>query len=179
MVGNLTHFKDHATLLRAWRLVMDGSAATETKPTLLLAGGLESETEPLRRLGWDLALGDSVRFLGFVEDVPGLLHAVDIGVFSSRSEGCPNGVLEPMAAGLPLVASDNEGVREALGDDRQTVPVGSPEATAKAILAMFGSPELRRELGQRNRARVEAEFSISAMCEQTAALITSRLGACD
>src|SRR2546426_8921983 len=69
----------------------------------------------MRALARELNLGRSVRFLGPVDDVPGLLSAVDLAVLSSTSEGCPNAVLECMASGLPVVATDIPGIRKAVG----------------------------------------------------------------
>ncbi len=89
MVANLHSFKDHATLLDAWRIVLD-RAHSGDDPVLLLAGRPENTGESLKAQAFDLDLGKSVRFLGAVQDVAGLLAASDCCAFSSQWEGVPN-----------------------------------------------------------------------------------------
>ena len=131
----------------------------------------------MKALCFDLGLGNSVRFLGFVDDVPGLLGAVDLCVFSSKAEGVPNGVLEAMAAGLAVAAIDDPSIREALGPegDPWLAPPGDPDALAALILDLAAHPETRERLGDANRERIQAEFSVRAMCEQTSSLIERAL----
>jgi len=94
MVANLSGFKDHEALIRAWRLVLDQLSSEERNAKLLLAGKNFGTEPSLKRLVGKLSLEDDVLFLGQVEDVSGLLQSVDLGVYSSKSEGSPNGVLE-------------------------------------------------------------------------------------
>lgn len=173
MVANLHGFKDHATLLRAWRQVIYRLEKVGRSVVLLLAGRFENTAESLQALARDLALGESVRFLGQVNDIAGLLGAIDLGVFSSRYEGCPNGVLECMAAGLAVTATDVEGIREAVGPEGYAwlAPPGDAEALAQHIVKLALNPELRSGLGDINRRRIETEFSPQRMSEQTVALI--------
>ena len=119
MVGNLHTNKDHETLLRAWRIVM---TTLKRKAVLVLAGRHDGAYESLVALTRELEIERGVRFAGQVSDIAGLLTAVNIGVFSSRSEGCPNGVLECMAAGLAVAATDIEGVREVIGSSDLLAP---------------------------------------------------------
>jgi glycosyltransferase involved in cell wall biosynthesis len=164
MVANIHHSKDHATLLRAWRRVVDRMAARRQNPLLVLAGRLD-EPLPPKALAFDLDLGRYVRFLGPVEDISGLLGAVDLGVFCSPIEGCPNGVLECMAAGLAVVATDAPGVRDVLG------PAGRPCLAAprddtdltERILDLLLDRNRRAELGAANRRRVEGQYTWEAM----------------
>jgi len=155
MVANLNENKDQATLLNAWRVVIDRLTESGQVAVLVIAGRFGTTHERLKALAFDLCLGDSVRFLGEVNDIPGLLKAVDLGVFSSRSEGSPNGVLECMAAGLAVVATDIPGVREALGpaSDSTLVPVANAEAMAEqrdrfmSGAAALGHPKVFLEMG--------------------------------
>lgn len=152
MLAHLHAGKDHATLLRAWRIVAD--ELDGNRPTLLLAGRDAATEDAVKALAYDLELGDRVRFLGEVDDVGGLLEACDLAVFCSHGELFPRGVIEPMSAGLPVVATDLPGTREALGSaDRTTlVPASDPHALADAILRYAGDPELRRRIGDANGA---------------------------
>jgi glycosyltransferase involved in cell wall biosynthesis len=143
---------------------------------LLLAGSLDSSDntrDATKALAFDLGLGRSVRFLGQVKDVSGLLGAADFGVFSSRFESSPNGVLECMAAGLAVAGTDIPGVREAVGAQGYELlaPPGDAEAMAERILRLASDSALRSRVGEANRARVETEFSPRLMCERTASLM--------
>ncbi len=175
MVANLSHYKDHATLLRAWRVLIDGRLPS--RPLLLLAGILGDSYQSLRALCEELALGEHVLFLGSVDDVSGLLGSADLGVFSSRSEGCPNGVLECMASGLPLVASDVPAIRRVLGADadRQTFPPGDHVTLAATVAALLVDVDLRRTLGQANKVRAAQAFSPRAMCERVVSVMVDVL----
>jgi glycosyltransferase involved in cell wall biosynthesis len=163
MVGNLHTNKDHETLLRAWRIVI---RTLEPKAVLVLAGRHDGAYESLVALTRELEIERGVRFAGYVSDVVGLLGAVDVGVFSSRSEGCPNGVLECMAAGLAIAASDIEGVREVLGSSEFLAPVGDAAALSHKILMLASDPTLRATLGARNRKRIIEHFDAYRICEE-------------
>jgi glycosyltransferase involved in cell wall biosynthesis len=161
MVANLTKFKDHTTLLRAWRLVVDELENQGRSGVLLLAGRFDQTHDHLKALAFDLNLGKSVRFLGSVKDVSGLLAAVDLAVLSSLSESSPNGILEAMAVGLAVVGTDNPGMREVVGPDgcQFLAPPGDAEAFANRILRLATDPSLRAEVGSANALRIEREFN--------------------
>jgi glycosyltransferase involved in cell wall biosynthesis len=179
MIANLHRFKDHVTLLQAWRQVVEQLEKTGRSSLLLLAGRFDDSYKSLKSLTSDLELGESVRFLGPVSDVSGLLSAVDLGVFSSRLEGCPNGVLECMSAGLAIAATDIAGIREAVepGGYEFLAPPGDAEALADCILKLALNPELRTELGARNLDHIRNVFNPERMCEEMSALISDCLRA--
>ena len=162
MVANLHHYKDHDTLLRAWALMQ--AQTREKEFHLLLAGQFGTTTEALQHLSQVLKISNRIHFLGLVDDISGLLAAADIGVFSSRCEGMPNGVLECMAAGLPMVATRILGIAEALGEDYPLlVPPGDAPALATSLLAVIHDKKLRTRLGEQNKNRVDEEFSVEKM----------------
>ena len=174
MVANLSRNKDHATALRAWRHVADRAAAHVPPPVLLLAGmDIDTGTE-LRALVAQLRLDECVRFLGPVDDIPGLLAASDLAVFASPQEGCPNGVLEAMAAGLPVVASDIEGVRRVVGRSgaAHLAPPGDAAALAARVAHLLDDAETRQLAGWINRKRAEREFSPARLYEETVAVLS-------
>jgi glycosyltransferase involved in cell wall biosynthesis len=177
MVANLHIFKDHVTLLRAWRIVLNRLVAMNRQAVLLLAGRFDGTEIDLKALAYDLNLGTSVRFLGQVKDVSGLLSTVDLGVHSSVNEGCPNGVLESMAAGLAIVGTDYPGIREAVGPDGYAylAPLGDAETLAEQIVALAGDPEARREAGERNRRRIGSEFRPEDMYRKTLSVISEAM----
>ncbi len=173
MVANVTPFKDHVTLLRAWRLVLDQLEPRRIRAVLLLAGRLEAPEIPLKALAHDLDLGKSVRFLGYVKDVTGLLQAVNLGVFSSKLEGVPNGLLECMVAGLPVVGTDIPGIREAVGPNGFgfLAPPDNPNALAERISRFILNRQLAIDGGRFSRERIAKEFSVEKMCSRTTALV--------
>jgi glycosyltransferase involved in cell wall biosynthesis len=180
MVANLTQYKDHATLLEAWRIVVDQLASQQRSAVLLLAGRLHgdgSTHHSAKALAYDLELGSRVRFLGSVDDIAGVLRASDLGVFSSRSESSPNGVLESMAAGLAIAATDEAGIRDAVGPGGQQFlsPIGDAKSMADQILRFANDRELRLTIGLANRRRVEEHFSPQKMTQDTIAIFAEAL----
>ncbi len=178
MVANFTVYKDHATLLRAWRPVVERLRGEGRDAALLLAGRFDETHEAAMSLAAELGIESDVRFLGQVGDVSGLLAASDAGVFCSNSEGSPNAVLECMAAALPLAATNIPAMREALHEEnhRLLAPPGDAEALASKILELAGDAGLRARLGALNRRRIEEEFSPRRMCEATLSVISEGLG---
>ncbi len=168
MVANLTHHKDHDTLLKAWRIVRDRLALKGREAVLLLAGQFGDRYEALQAQAKELQLGESVRFLGQVTDVSGLLAITDLGILSSLSEGSPNGLLECMAAGKAVVGTDVSGIREAVGPDGMPflAPPGDAAGLADCILSLAEDPVRRAWAAETNRRRIEARFSAQSMGER-------------
>lgn len=177
MVANLHLNKDHATLLRAWRKVVTEFAAKRRSALLVLAGRHDGAYESLASLVSELRIDDHVRFAGPVSDVRGLLSAADISVFSSRSEGCPNAVLESMAAGLPVAGSDIKGIRDVVGSGgvQFLAPAGDADLLAEVLLKLAKNPELCTRIGLENSARVNEKYDSLRMCRETAALLSELL----
>jgi glycosyltransferase involved in cell wall biosynthesis len=164
----LAHFhagKDHTTLLHAWRRVVDQLGNGGPNPVLLLAGRAAGSENAVKALAFDLDLRDHVQFLGEVDDVSGLLTAVELAVFSSRSELFGRGATEPMSAGLPVAGTDVPGISEAVGDVGATflAPPGDDAAFADVVVAFARDPALRTRVGAANaelmRERQSAEIT--------------------
>ncbi|MDX6435584.1 MAG: hypothetical protein QOK34_418, partial [Gaiellaceae bacterium] len=153
MLAHFHHGKDHDTVLRAWRHVVDrvGDGAV-----LLLAGRSAGTKDSAKALAYDLDLRSSVRFLEDVVDVAGLLAASDIGVLSSQSESAPNALLESMAAGLPVAATDVPGIREILPPEQTTslAPPRDAEALANVLVQLIDDPNARERMGRRNAEHI-------------------------
>jgi glycosyltransferase involved in cell wall biosynthesis len=98
---------------------------------------------------------------------------VDLGIFSSRKEGCPNGVLECMAASLAVTGTDIPGIREAVGETGYPwlAPPGDAEALARHILTLARDTNLRERLGDLNRQRIVEHFTPEQMVCETVALL--------
>jgi glycosyltransferase involved in cell wall biosynthesis len=173
MVGSIRPPKDHLTLIRAWGRVVAGNPRPQGGAVLLILGREQEGHEGLLREVRDAGLDAHIRFLGHRDDVHQVLASSDIGIFSSRSEGMPNGVLECMAAGLAVVASDLEGTRECLGGPQRSllVPPGDDAAMAEKVLELMRHDDARGRAGRLNRDHVRTHYSSAKMAKRMAGLI--------
>ncbi|HKN19727.1 MAG TPA: GT4 family glycosyltransferase PelF [Dissulfurispiraceae bacterium] len=160
MIGNLYKVKGYPFFLQAAREILK----TFPGAVFLIVGRGELQ-EALEQQAAELGLGDSIRFLGFREDIPDLLNLIDIFVLSSLSEGLSLSILEAMAAGKPVVATNVGGNPEVIveGSTGFLVPVGDPEALARRIMTFLSDPGSARGMGQEARKRVLENFSVEAM----------------
>lgn len=110
MVANLIPYKGHAELVEAFARVSAGHPRLK----LFLIGQDRGIAEDLMRDAARLGVADRINLMGQRSDVPALLSAMDLGVMSSHEEGFSNALLEKLAAGLPVVATDVGGNPEAL-----------------------------------------------------------------
>lgn len=149
-VGELNANKNHIQALKAL------SKLTKTNFQYLIVGNGESE-QKLKKAVNELMLQDKVSFLGFRGDVPELLAASDAFILTSRREGLPKAVLEAMAVGLPIIATDVRGNRDLVksGENGYLVPLDDAEQTAIAIERLINSGNLRRSMGEKSKELVK------------------------
>jgi glycosyltransferase involved in cell wall biosynthesis len=122
----------------------------------------EGELLPgLRELANQLGIAKDVHFIGRCDDVAALLFASHVGVLSSKAEGFANAILEYMAVGLPVVATDVGGVREAIskGQNGFIVPAGDDAQMAARIIEVLSDDTRAREMGARGKVLVGDKFS--------------------
>jgi glycosyltransferase involved in cell wall biosynthesis len=159
-VANLRTEKAHEVLLESARIVLARYADAEF--WIVGDGARYDELTALaRRTGID----GRTRFFGHREDVPALLAESDIFVLPSRSEAFPSGLIEAMAAGLPVVATAVGGNRELVQHGRNglLVPPDDARALAAAIMDLIESPENAAAYGRAARGLVENGFSFERM----------------
>ena len=161
-VGRLDQQKDVTWLLRTAPRFFSGVPRAD-----LLVVGTGPLEGNLREFAGQMGIAKRTYFLGFRPDVPAILAASRILVLPSRWEGMPNVVLEAMATGLPVVASDVEGVRELLGEAAgpQLVRQGDSADLAAKVIRLLQDRDLATELGQANRLRAEQAFSVERMVQ--------------
>jgi glycosyltransferase involved in cell wall biosynthesis len=163
IVANLRlPIKDHITFLRAARTV----SAVVPEATFVLAG--EGELmDSMRLLAKGLEITKQTFFLGSCSRVAELLSITEIAVLSSLYEGFPNAVLEYMAAGCPVVATDVGGIREAVvdGETGYLVKARDHEAMARQILHLLDAPERARAMGILGHQIVKQKFSTQVRVE--------------
>lgn len=164
-VGALAPRKGQIYAIEALRRVRDAGVDAG----LTLVGGGSDELL-LRRAAREHEVEQHVVFAGPQNDPRPFLLDADIFVLPSRQEGFSNALLEAMASGLPTVATDVGGNREAVGDGvgGQIVPPFDPEALAQSIIALAHSRATLAELGMANRRRVEEVFSLDASARKLA-----------
>ena len=157
MVGRLAPPKRPDLALRALALVWE--RVPEAHLHFVGDGPLRGDSE---RLAAELGLGEAVSFLGVRDDVPQLLAEAECALLASDYEGCPLAVIEALAAGVPVVATDAGGVRELVGG---TGAVTAPEAgaLAAALEDVLSSPERAAEKGAEGRREAESRLSIDHM----------------
>jgi glycosyltransferase involved in cell wall biosynthesis len=159
-VGRLVPEKNVAFLLRAMAAV-----PPLPQPLRLLVAGEGPQRQELERLTRELGLADRVLFLGERRDVTALLQAASFLVLPSLGEGLSNVLLEAMASGCPVLASDVPGNREAVrdGEDGILYASGSQPALTQALGRLAGDGPLRQRLAAAARERVRREYSLEAM----------------
>ncbi len=170
-VAHLRRQKGIDVLLRAIPTVL--KACPDARFTIVGAG----DPGPYRGQASSLGIGEAVRFHEPVEDVGPLLSDADLFVLPSRWEGCPNAVLEAMAAGLPVVGTAVGGTPELVSDGEtgHLVPPESPSALAIRIVDLLRSPEQARALGTAGRARAAAVFPVARMIDSYESLYAACL----
>ena len=160
MVANLRTEKAHDVLIEATALLL------RTYPDVrVTCVGDGPERDRLMALAHDRGVSHAVAFPGHADDIPAVLAANDVFVLSSRSEAFPNAVLEAMAAGLPVVASNVGGIPEIVDDGRTglLMPPDDPRALADRLMQLLSSPALAALLGAAARADVRARYSFDRM----------------
>ncbi len=169
-IGNLYPVKDHASLLRA---------VADRPETHVAIAGRGAEEGPLRELAEQLGMTDRLHLLGLRDDVPRILAAADLFTQPSLSEGLPLAVLEAMASGTPVVASDVGGIGEAIvdGESGRLVPPADPETLGRTLDALLRDDALRERLGEAGWRRAHEAFSTEAMTRAYLAIYRGLLGA--
>jgi len=172
VIANLIPYKGHSDLIQAAKEVINWFPDA----IFLLVGedrGIQKELE--QRVA-NFGIGQSVRFLGRQDDVPKLLAASDISILPSHEEGFSNVILESMAAGLPVVATDVGGNREAIldGITGWLIPPKDPRTLAAKVIDLLSDPAKAKEWGRGGRERVNRMFTVKKMVAAHMELYESR-----
>lgn len=170
-VGRLQAVKDQLNLVRAFALLLERSGDVSRRLRLILAGEGplrgDIEAEILH-----CGIGDHVWLAGERSDVADVMRSLDIFVLPSQSEGISNTILEAMASGLPVVATNVGGNGELVSDGESGLLARPQDSQALALeVARYADdPALAKRHGRAGRARVEAEFSLEVMVNRYASL---------
>ncbi len=166
-IGRLWPQKRHPDLMCAFdvlKVVRDD--------TYLLLVGDGPDRAKLERLAWQTKIEDRLRFLGERPDVQELLPHLALSTLASGYEGQSNAIMESMAAGLPVVASDIPGNRDLVveGETGYFFPVGDRGEMARCWQRLLSQPDLAKRLGEQGARRMREHFSIEQMVARHAEL---------
>ncbi|MDI9569827.1 MAG: glycosyltransferase family 4 protein [Pseudomonadota bacterium] len=146
---------------------------------LLLAGETTDKAylEKCRCRAQELQIDDQVAFVGHIDNMPGLLRSADIFVLPSHGEAFSRAILEAMAAGKPVVATDVGGAREAIeeGVCGFLVPPGDTAALGDRLLLLAKNVSMRQRFGAAARRRLEERFTIELNILETEKLYAELL----
>jgi glycosyltransferase involved in cell wall biosynthesis len=157
MVGNLRPVKGVDIFITAAARILRHYPDTVFE----IAGG--GDARDLGKLATRLGIDKKVRLIGPITDVPRFLSSLDVAVLPSRSEGMSNAILEYMAAGRPIVATDVGGTRELIrsSETGELVVPESPDALADGVIALLEHPERAKALAYKARETALAEHSMT------------------
>ncbi len=167
-IGELRTLKRHDDFARAAAIV----ASRFTQVHFALAGVDTSTSERVRmqleQLVAELDLSSRFHFLGWLDDAEKLFCALDVFVSASETESFGLVIAEAMAAGTAVVATETEGAREVVEDQKTglLVPIGDVERMAELIATLLNHKESRREMGARAKEAANARFSLKRMVDE-------------
>jgi glycosyltransferase involved in cell wall biosynthesis len=173
VIANLIPYKGHSDLLSATALAL--REIPELR--LLVVGEDRGIGRHLERQAHGLGIWSSITFLGQRPDAPELLAASDLSVLASHEEGFSNVILESMAAGLPVIATDVGGNGESIvdGETGWLVPPRNPAALADRLVDLLKDPTRSKQWGEKGRARVKKLFTVDKMVKQHLRLYESAI----
>jgi len=159
-VGELIERKNHIQIIKSIEKLKKDNVFCY----LVGQGKLEEE---LKKYVKTRGLDNNIKFLGFQKDIPELLAACDVFCLMSFQEGLPRCIMEAMAAGKPIIATDVRGNRDLIQDGKNgiLVPVKDYEATARAIERLSEDKMLREKMGLES-LRLIREYSIEKVLEE-------------
>lgn len=160
VIVNVARFepqKGHFFLLQT----LEHLRARVNKKAVLLLVGIGIDQEKIEAEVKRLGLEDVVFFTGYRQDVPDILTASDVSIMTSHYEGIPRALMESMALGIPVVATDVPGTRTLIrsGETGLLVEYGDIPGLSAALLKVLTDPALAGQLGERGKYLVQTRFN--------------------
>lgn len=179
-IGRVVREKGILELIEAFSLVI---TQYESARLMIIGGTLESDRDKstakkAMKLIKKHNLIDRIDFLGFRDDIPQLLSAIDIFVLPSYREGMPRSIIEAMMSGKPVIATNIRGCREEVvhGETGLLVSPKNVEELAEAMKYLASNPDLAREMGRKGRERAIELFDESYVLERQLAIYRKIVG---
>lgn len=176
-IGTLTVLKGHEDFLQAAAKLRDS-----TLSAFFIVCGTESAAtkhyrQRLERLIQQLGLTNRVRLLGRLDDISELYCALEVFVSASHSESFGLAIVEAMAAGAAVVATDTEGAKEIIRDGSTgiLVPIGGIGPISRTISELLAHPEMRKGIAASARKDVQQRFSLERVVEETETVYSEAL----
>jgi len=162
-IGRLCAIKNHYMLIQAF-----GRVKKHIKNAKLLIVGDGELRDRLEALSKKMNLTTDIIFLGEREDVPGLMKIFDVFVLSSNSEASSLALLEAMASGLSVVATNVGGNPELMKNNETGILVsrGDYKKFADAIIRILQNPTLQKVMGEKGKERIIEKFSFNRMMDE-------------
>ncbi|MBO9730977.1 MAG: glycosyltransferase family 4 protein [Chitinophaga sp.] len=159
-IARMTYQKDPVSMIKAFALAL--KSVPDLQLLMIGDGELRTTAENTAK---ELEIDKQIVFAGFRQDVPAVLHAADIYCLPSLWEGFPIGVLEAMAMGKAVIASDVDGTKEAVtdGENGLLVPASNITALAAAIVKLAVDATLRQQLQQNAKTAIAEHFNVAGM----------------
>jgi len=154
------------------RLLLDAVALlpARLRPVVALAGDGNLRGDLEARVAADPVLRDRIRFLGYRDDVPALLAAADLVMHTSLADALPTTVMQALAVGVPVVATDVGGIPDIVGDAAGLLVPTEPGSVAAAVTRLLEDDELRARMGAVGRARFLDSFEATGWAGRLRAL---------
>jgi glycosyltransferase involved in cell wall biosynthesis len=159
MVANFFEEKDHVIVIESIRLFVNKHIDSKIKVYFVGRSNGGRLMKNAKALAFDLNLNKHVEFLGLVDDVADFLSRMDVGLLSTRSEGLSNSLLEYMAVGLPVIATDIAQNREALGPGNKFFEVGNTQQLMGLFEEFYFERDTLKVIGTSNKEYVKQHFS--------------------
>ncbi len=158
-VANFVPYKDYYSILVALKKTKEKSF-----PFCFIAVGEGPERKNIEKKAEELGLFENIRFVGRRTDVKEILHVSDIFIHSSVGEGCSNAIIEAMASGLPIIASNTGGTSEVVDLlCGRLFEYKNVDSLSDCIEELISNSQLRIKLSENARAKALKQFSIERM----------------
>ncbi|TWU21050.1 putative glycosyltransferase EpsF [Novipirellula galeiformis] len=175
LVAALRSEKNHTMLLETAALIRDQNPHSRLAQTHWVLIGDGPERAGIEKRRDELKLGNHVHLLGTRHDTPKLVAGLDVFALTSLNEASPVSILEALACGVPVVATDVGSISESVLEGRTGHLVASEDvpAMAHAVSSLLGDPTSARQMGQIGRQHVLATGSLDSMVRGYESLVTA------
>ncbi|MEM9819449.1 MAG: glycosyltransferase family 4 protein [Bacteroidota bacterium] len=160
-------FKDYFTFVDTAEILLQ----KRPQLTFLIIGGDGGETAAIKAYVQEKGLSQAILFTGFRKDIPAILPAIDVLLFTSKMEGLGTSLLDAFAARVPVVATDAGGIPEIVIDEKTGLlaPVGDAAQLARQVLRLLNTPALRAQVLEAAKIHLQ-QFSKAKMALNTLAV---------
>ena len=176
IVGRLVPIKGHKYFLEAAKIINQGSGVRgqELRFVIIGDGELRKELEDYTK---KLGIANDVVFTGFRRDLPKIYSDLDIVVLSSINEGTPVSIIEAMASGKPVIATNVGGVSSLVENNINGFLINPQDvqALSDAIIKLLNDSDLRQKMGREGRSSVFPRYDISQLVKRVDLLYTQMI----